>query len=63
MRRRELMVFLGSALAAARPLRAQQKLMPVIGFLSSTSSAPVSRILPLFTRDCWKPAISRGRTW
>ena len=35
MNRRELLVLVGSALAAARPVPAQQKAMPVIGFLSS----------------------------
>jgi putative ABC transport system substrate-binding protein len=39
MRRRELMLLLG-ALTAARGLRAQQKTMPVIGYLSSTSAGP-----------------------
>jgi hypothetical protein len=34
--RREFLLILG-ALTAARTLRAQQKAMPVIGFLSSTS--------------------------
>jgi hypothetical protein len=34
MRRRELML-LGGALTAARALRAQQKAMPVIGYLGS----------------------------
>jgi putative ABC transport system substrate-binding protein len=34
MRRRELMLMLGGAMTAIRGLRAQQKAMPVIGFLS-----------------------------
>ena len=37
MRRRELMVLLGGALTATGALRAQQKVMPVIGFLGSVS--------------------------
>jgi putative ABC transport system substrate-binding protein len=37
MRRRELLIFLSSAMTAPRALRAQQKAMPVIGFLGSTS--------------------------
>jgi putative ABC transport system substrate-binding protein len=38
MRRRELMLLPGGAMAAARGLRAEQKATPVIGFLSSTSA-------------------------
>jgi putative ABC transport system substrate-binding protein len=34
MRRRELMLLLGAAMTAARVPRAQQKAMPVIGYLS-----------------------------
>jgi ABC-type uncharacterized transport system substrate-binding protein len=37
MRRRELMLLLGAAMTMAAALRAQQKAMPVIGFLSSGS--------------------------
>jgi putative tryptophan/tyrosine transport system substrate-binding protein len=40
MRRRELMVVLGGAMTAGRALRAQQKAMPVIGYLGTTSSNP-----------------------
>jgi putative ABC transport system substrate-binding protein len=37
MNRRELMLLLGGALTAARSLRAQQKAMPVIGYLGTTT--------------------------
>jgi putative ABC transport system substrate-binding protein len=40
MNRRELMLLLGATMTAARALRAQQKAMPVIGFLNSTSPGP-----------------------
>ena len=40
MRRRELMLLLAGAMTAARPLRAQQKAVPVIGFLGLTSPGP-----------------------
>src|ERR1700719_4002633 len=40
MRRRELLLLLGGAVIASRTLSAQQKAMPVIGFLNSTSPGP-----------------------
>jgi putative ABC transport system substrate-binding protein len=38
VRRRDLILLLGGAMITARALRAQQKVMPVIGLLSGTSS-------------------------
>jgi putative ABC transport system substrate-binding protein len=40
VRRRELMLLLGGAMTAARALRAQQKAMPVIGYLHYASPGP-----------------------
>ncbi len=40
MRRRELMLLLGSGMTVTRGLRAQQKVMPVIGYLVSGSPGP-----------------------
>jgi putative tryptophan/tyrosine transport system substrate-binding protein len=50
VRRREFLLLLGGALTAARALRAQQKAMPVIGFLSSTSPGPFAPLLAAFHR-------------
>src|SRR5882724_8734400 len=45
MTRRELMLMLGGAITAAPALHAQQRALPVIGFLSSTSAeAYASRV-------------------
>jgi putative ABC transport system substrate-binding protein len=48
MRRRELMLLLGGALTAARPLGAQQKPMQVVGFLNGRSPGEAAAILEAF---------------
>jgi len=40
MARRELLLLVGGAVAASRPLHAQQKTMPVIGYLNTASPGP-----------------------
>jgi hypothetical protein len=42
MRRREFVLVLGGALTAARSLRAQQKAVPVVGYLNSASPGPAA---------------------
>jgi putative tryptophan/tyrosine transport system substrate-binding protein len=48
MRRRKLLLLLGGALTAAGALRAQQKAMPVIGFLHSASPGPAAPSVAAF---------------
>ena len=48
MRRRKLMLLLGGALATPRTLRAQQKAMPVIGYLSGFSPGPSASYVAAF---------------
>jgi hypothetical protein len=50
MRRRELMLLLGGMMTAARALRAQQKAMPVIGWLDGGSTR-IHRPGPPCVRD------------
>ncbi len=48
MRRRELLLLLGGMTPVARTVQAQQKPMPVIGFLGSTSPGPIEPALAAF---------------
>jgi ABC-type uncharacterized transport system substrate-binding protein len=48
MRRRELMLLLGGAMTVARVVRAQQKSMPVIGYLASATPGANAPLLPAF---------------
>jgi putative ABC transport system substrate-binding protein len=48
MRRRELMLLLGGALTAGRAMRAQQKAMPVVGFLAAVAPSDLDAFMPAF---------------
>jgi len=61
MRRRELMLLLGGAMMAARAVRAQQKAMPVIGWLSSASPGPFAPFVAAFRQGLSETGYVEGQ--
>ena len=61
MRRRDFITFLGGAMTAARALHAQQKAMPVIGFLSGGSSAPYAPLVAAFRQGLGESGYVEGQ--
>ena len=61
MDRRKLMLLLAGAMTAAPPLRAQQKAMPVIGFLGSTSPGPYSAHMAAFHQGLGEAGYVEGQ--
>jgi putative tryptophan/tyrosine transport system substrate-binding protein len=61
MRRRELMLMLTGAMAAPRALRAQQRPMPVIGFLSSLSASDQKKITAAFRQGLHNAGYVEGQ--
>src|ERR1700680_5154574 len=59
MRRRELLL-LGGAMTAARALRAQQRAIPVIGFLSGTSP-PTEPLMAAFRQGLSQSGYVEGQ--
>jgi putative ABC transport system substrate-binding protein len=61
MRRRELMLMLGTAMTAAPALRAQQKAMPVIGWLISGSPDPKAPSVAAFRHGLSETGYVEGK--
>jgi putative ABC transport system substrate-binding protein len=61
MRRRELLLLLGGALTVAPPLRAQQKAMPVIGYLSIGPPGPARPGATAFRRGLSEAGYVEGQ--
>jgi putative ABC transport system substrate-binding protein len=59
--RRELMLLLGGAMTAARALRAQQKAMPVIGFLGSSAPRPTEPWIAAFRQGLSETGYVEGQ--
>jgi putative ABC transport system substrate-binding protein len=61
MRRRELMLVLGGAMMAASGLRAQQKAMPVIGYLGGASPGPFGPFVAAFLQGLTETGYVEGQ--
>jgi len=61
MRRRAQLLLLGGAVIAPRALRAQQKAMPVIGFLSSVSRGPLAASVAEFRQGLSETGYVEGQ--
>jgi putative tryptophan/tyrosine transport system substrate-binding protein len=61
MRRRELVLLLGGAMTAPLALRAQQKAMPVIGYLSGGSFNPVNAFADAFRQGLSETGYVEGQ--
>ena len=59
MIRRELLL-LGAMMTAARVAKAQQKAMPVVGYLNGTSPGPNATFLAAFRQGLSKNRLRRG---
>jgi putative ABC transport system substrate-binding protein len=61
MRRRDLLLLLGAAVSAARAPRAQQKTLPVIGFLTGASPGPFAPFVAAFRQGLSETGYVEGR--
>jgi putative tryptophan/tyrosine transport system substrate-binding protein len=61
VKRRELLLLLGGAMTAARSLRAQQKAMPVIGYLSSSAAGPTAPWIAAFHQGLGETGYVEGQ--
>jgi putative ABC transport system substrate-binding protein len=61
MKRRELLLLLGGVMTAAGALRAQQKAMPVIGFLGLASPAPFAAYVASFRKGLSEAGYVEGQ--
>src|SRR5215471_10272777 len=61
MNRRELIFLMGAVVTAARALRAQQKAMPVIGFLGGTSPGPMAPFTAAFRQGLSETGYVEGQ--
>ncbi len=61
MRRRELVLLLAGAMTAARAVRAQQKAMPVIGYLVPGSPGPNAPFVAAFREGLGETGYVEGK--
>ena len=61
MKRRDFILLLAGAMIAARALRAQQKAMPVIGWLGAASPGPVAKFTAAFRQGLSEMGFVEGQ--